>query len=300
MSPVVTSQRLTIGDLAPSIELPDADGSSVTIDFSERVATAVVFTSNGCPYALAWHDRIQDLARELAPQGVLLVQIVSNDDELQPLDSAQHMAERVRAGQVVGEFLRDADQDVARAYGATATPDVFLVDRDGVVRYHGAPDADYDDPDQKASWLREAMDDLVADRDVARPSTSPAGCSIKWRVDLLWWAGCPSHGRAAEMMAEVLERMGRQDVRIRPVEITSPAEADERGFVGSPSFHVGGADVFPAPEARPGLTCRTYQREDGRLSPLPSLDQLEERMRAVLVRPWELPGWVDFRQQSAR
>lgn len=172
-----------------------------------------------------------------------------------------------------------------------------MVDRGGVVRYHGAPDADYDDPAQRAGWLREALDDVLAGRSVARPTTPPAGCSIKWRLDLRWWAGCPSHGRAEQMVREVLDRTGRHDVRVRRVEVTTAEQAEALGFLGSPSFAVGGADLFPEPAAPPALTCRAYRLEDGRVSPLPSTEQLEARMRAALVRPWELPGWTDFRKQ---
>jgi hypothetical protein len=81
--------------------------------------------------------------------------------------------------------------------------------------------------------------------------------------------------------------------------VTSPDQAAERGFPGSPTFQVGGADLFPQPEAAPALACRTYRLDDGRVSPLPSAAQLEARLRDALVLPWELPGWVDFRQQTA-
>jgi hypothetical protein len=79
-------------------------------------------------------------------------------------------------------YLHDADQDVARAFGARTTPDVFVVDSEQRLRYRGAPDADYSDPAQRADWLREALDDLLAGREVRRPQTEPVGCSVKWRA----------------------------------------------------------------------------------------------------------------------
>jgi hypothetical protein len=93
--------------------------------------------------------------------------------------------------------------------------------------------------------------------------------------------------------------MQREDVRVDRVEVTSSEEAAERDFPGSPTFQVGGADLFPEPDAPPSMGCRIYSLEDGRVSPLPSPAQLEARLRDALVRPWELPGWVDFRQQTA-
>jgi hypothetical protein len=78
-------------------------------------------------------------------------------------------------------YLRDESQEVARAYGARTTPDVFLVDSSGTLRYRGAPDADHDDPSLDASWLREALDAVLAGDEPARPETEPVGCSVKWR-----------------------------------------------------------------------------------------------------------------------
>src|SRR4051794_26821678 len=102
--------RLGVGDPAPLLVLTDIHGATVTVDPAEHRATVVVFTSNGCPYALAWHDRIQEVARDYADQGVAVVQVVSNDAELQPLDSLAGMATRVERGEVAGSYLRDEDQ----------------------------------------------------------------------------------------------------------------------------------------------------------------------------------------------
>jgi hypothetical protein len=259
----------------------------------------VVFTSNACPYALAWHDRIQDVAREYADRDVVLVQVVSNDPVLQPRDSVEAMAQRAARGEVVGVFLRDEEQSAARAFGATATPEVFVLDGAGTVRYHGAPDGDHDDPSQRAGWLRDGLDAALDGREPATPSTSPAGCSIKWRVELLWWSGCPSHDEAAALLADTLRDLGREDVRVERREVRTPADAEALAFPGSPTVHVGGADLFPEPDATAALTCRTYRHDDGRVSPLPPREQLETRLREALVRPWELPGWVDFRRQGA-
>src|SRR3954470_9664106 len=205
--------RLGVGDLAPCLVLTDVHGETVTVDPAQSRATVVVFTSNGCPYALAWHDRIQDVAREYADRGVAVVQVVSNDPVLQPLDSLDGMAARVERGEVAGLYLRDEDQSAARRYGATATPEVFVVDTSGVVRYHGAPDRDFDDPGLRAEWLRAALDAVLDGREPELASTPPAGCSVKWRVELLWWAGCPSHERAADLVADALRELHREDVR---------------------------------------------------------------------------------------
>jgi len=292
----MTATRLTVGDAAPGFELPDVDGTPVRLEPQEHAASVVVFTANGCPFARAWHDRIQRVAQDYADRGVVVLQLVSNDDTDHPDDSVGAMAKRVAAGELAGPFLRDAEQAAAQAYGATATPEVFVVDRAGIVRYHGAPDADHDDPAQDAAWLRAALDDVLAGRDVRRPSTSPAGCSMKWRVELLWWDGCPSHGQAADLLRDTLGELGRGDVHVVEREVRTREEAQQLGFPGSPTFTVGRRDLFPV-EAVSALTCRVYER-DGRSSPLPGAADLAERLRGALARPWDLPGWVDPRKPS--
>ena len=78
-------------------------------------------------------------------------------------------------------YLHDATQEVARAYGAQTTPDVFVVDSEGTLRYRGAPDSDHGDPSQNAAWLRGALDAVLAGSDPDPAETKPVGCSIKWK-----------------------------------------------------------------------------------------------------------------------
>src|SRR4051812_6282172 len=295
----MTIARLTVGDPAPLFELPEVDGTPVRLDPGAHAATVVVFTANGCPFARAWHDRVQQVARDYAAQDVVVLQVVSNDDTHHAEDSLDAMRARVTAGELAGPFLRDAEQAAAQAYGVTATPEVFVVDHAGIVRYHGAPDADHDDPAQGAAWLREALDDVLAGREVRRPSTSPAGCSMKWRVELLWWEGCPTHPQAAALLRETLDELGRGDVHVMEREVRTRDEATELAFPGSPTFQVGRRDLFPS-GAAPALSCRVYPRDDGRVSALPDAADLAVRLRGALARPWDLPGWVDPRKPSEK
>jgi peroxiredoxin len=292
---VGSTQRLAVGDRAPAITLPAVD-QSPTSDWPASPATVVVFTANGCPFARSWHDRIQVVARDYADRGVRVLQLISNDATDHPEDGPEAMTARVAAGDFAGPLLHDADQALAQAYGATATPEVFVVDRTGIVRYHGAPDGDHDDPSQNALWLRDALDDVLAGRPVGRPETSPAGCSIKWRVELRWWEGCPTHDRAEELLTRTLVELNRGEVHVVRREVRTRDEAKALGFVGSPTFAVGGRDLFGS-DAQPALTCRLY-RSDGRSGPLPSSADLADRLRSALARPWDLPGWVDPRKPS--
>ncbi len=171
---------LAIGAPAPAFTLPDTDGATMSLD-GDGAATVVVFTCNHCPYALAWHDRLQRVAREYRDHGVRVLQINSNDAQRYPRDAPSAMAARVGRGEFAGPYLRDETQDVAQAFGATVTPDVFVLDRQGRLAYHGAPDADHRDEGLEAQWLRGALDDVIHDRPVARAQTRPVGCTIKWR-----------------------------------------------------------------------------------------------------------------------
>jgi hypothetical protein len=141
----------------------------------------IVFTGNHCPYALAWHDRLADAARDYADRGVRFLAINANDAERYPRDSLQAMQQRVAREDWPMPYLHDATQEVARAYDAKTTPDLFILDSGGVLRYRGAPDSDYDDASQRAAWLREALDAVLAGEQPARPETRPVGCSIKWK-----------------------------------------------------------------------------------------------------------------------
>jgi len=173
----------TVGDAAPSVGLPDTDGRTHAIDPSAAPATVVVFTCNHCPYALAWHDRLAAVARDYRERGVRAYAINSNDAERYPRDSYEAMQQRVCAdGGWPMPYLHDESQDVARAFGARVTPDVFVLDRDGRVVYRGAPDPDYGDPALDAQWLRAALDDTLAGRPVGRAETEPVGCSVKWKA----------------------------------------------------------------------------------------------------------------------
>jgi peroxiredoxin len=168
------------GERAPSFTLPDATGASHQLDGAP--ATVVVFTCNHCPYALAWHERLIRVAGDYAARGVRMLAINPNDAERYPRDSLEAMRERVQRGEFAGvPYLRDESQEVARAYDAQTTPDVFVLDDAGVIRYRGAPDSDYGDPGLDAAWLRSALDAVLDGRSPEPASTKPVGCSIKWK-----------------------------------------------------------------------------------------------------------------------
>jgi peroxiredoxin len=171
---------LGLGQPLPEVSLPDTGGQTVALGDGGQ-ATVVVFTCNHCPYALAWHDRIQQAARDYADRGVRFLQINANDAERYPRDSLEAMRQRVAAEDWPTPYLHDESQEVARAFGALVTPDVFVFDAGGALRYRGAPDDDYSDPSAGAQWLRGALDAVLAGLAPDPAETQPVGCSVKWK-----------------------------------------------------------------------------------------------------------------------
>ncbi len=177
---------ISIGAEAPDFSLPDTNGETWSAYDSgpsaPSPATVVVFTCNHCPYALAWHERIAQVARDYAARGVRVLAINSNDADRYPRDSYQAMKDRVAREDWPMPYLHDATQEVARDYDAKVTPDVFVLDGEGRLRYRGAPDSDYDDPGAHAAWLRDALDAILDGEEPSRAETKPVGCSIKWKA----------------------------------------------------------------------------------------------------------------------
>ena len=173
---------ISIGTQAPDFSLPDTGGANWSPTNGDGVeATVVVFTCNHCPYALAWHERITQVARDYADRGVRMLAINSNDAQRYPRDSLDAMRTRVAGEDWPMPYLRDESQQVARAYDAKTTPDVFVLDAERTLQYRGAPDSDYDDPSANAQWLRDALDAVLAGTAPSVAETKPVGCSIKWR-----------------------------------------------------------------------------------------------------------------------
>ena len=178
---------IAIGERAPHFELPGTDGATHDLrggsdEAAAAPATVVYWTCNHCPYALAWHDRMLDVARDYAERGVRVVAINSNDAARYPDDSFEAMVERVeREGDWPHPYLYDESQEVARAWGAEKTPHVFVLDPELRLRYHGAPDADYDDASHAGAWVRGALDAVLAGEEPEPTQTPAVGCGVKWK-----------------------------------------------------------------------------------------------------------------------
>ena len=183
-------KTLEIHASAPELDLPGVDGKTYRLkDFADARVLVVLFTCNHCPTAQAYEERIMRLHADYRDKGVALVAISPNDpvavrlDELGYTDIGDSFEEMKLQAQRRGfsfPYLYDGDkQRVSTAYGALATPHVFIFDHQRKLQYNGRiDDADVKSP--KAHDARNAIDDLLANRPVRVPKTRVFGCSTKW------------------------------------------------------------------------------------------------------------------------
>ena len=172
-----------LGDPVPAFTLTDTSGATHTVPADPApAATVLVVTCNHCPYVIAWNPRLRAVAEDYAPRGVRVLAINANDASRYPADSPAAMARFVRDQSWPIPYLYDESQEVARAYGAERTPEIFLFDKGGTLRYHGTVDDNYDDPAAvKAPYLREALEAVLAGKEPSTAEITPVGCTIKWK-----------------------------------------------------------------------------------------------------------------------
>jgi peroxiredoxin len=178
------SKGMALGTPAPPFSLPATDGKTYSLnDFREAKTLVVVFTCNHCPYAMASEDRLIALQRDYADRGVRFVAINPNDDRAYPDDSFDNMVKRAKAKKFNFPYLRDESQEIAQAYDAACTPDIFVFGRDRTLVYNGRIDDNWKNEEAVTRHdLREVLDALVEDREPRLPDVVPSmGCSIKWR-----------------------------------------------------------------------------------------------------------------------
>jgi peroxiredoxin len=174
-----------IGDKVSDFTLQNVDGKTVTLSTYTGNGVIVVFDCNTCPYSKAYNDRIKALHKKYAPQGYPLVAINSNDPEVSAGDSFEQMVSQAKRKDYDFPYLVDETQDVARAFGATNTPHVFVLKRNGKnfeVAYIGAIDNNSRNAslaDEK--YVEAAVDALLAGKPVATQKTKAVGCGIQWK-----------------------------------------------------------------------------------------------------------------------
>jgi peroxiredoxin len=175
--------KLKIGSRAPGFSLPAVDGKFYSLNsFTDKKILIVIFSCNHCPYVQAYEDRIIAIQKEFEKDGVQIVAINSNDDVKYPDDSFEEMKKRATDKKFNFPYLRDETQEVAKAYGASHTPQIFLFDENRKLKYEGKIDDNWQEPNKvKSKYLRDAIEELLGGKEVAVPETFSIGCTIKWK-----------------------------------------------------------------------------------------------------------------------
>ena len=179
----MATNTLKIGSSAPGFDLPNIDGKRYSLNsFADKKALIVIFSCNHCPYVQAYEDRIKQIQDDYKDKGVTVVAINSNEDKNYPDDSFENMKKRAADQKFNFLYLRDEDQSVARAYDATHTPEIFLFDKERELAFHGKIDDNWQEPNKVQNhYLKNALDELLAGKEISVPETFTIGCTIKWK-----------------------------------------------------------------------------------------------------------------------
>jgi len=172
-----------LGAPCPDFRLPAVDGKTYARDdFAGKPVLVVMFICNHCPYVQAVEDRLIRLARELELKGAQFVGVCANDAAHYPDDAFDKLASRWRERGYGFPYLHDEAQDVARAFGAVCTPDIFVYDAERRLAYRGRIDDSWKDESRVTRReLAEAIEALVEGKRPSREQRPSMGCSIKWR-----------------------------------------------------------------------------------------------------------------------
>jgi peroxiredoxin len=187
------SMMMELGCAAPAFALPDGNGKRFTLhDFDASKGLLVAFFCNHCPAVQHIVDEFVAMTAEYAPQGLATVAISCNDIEAHPEDGPDFMVSFAAERRFGFPYLYDADQSVARAFGAVCTPDFFLYDRQRKLYYRGQFDSTrpvtihtQGNPGAGAkpsgADMRAAVASLLADRPPPAGQKPSMGCSVKWK-----------------------------------------------------------------------------------------------------------------------
>ncbi|HEY8515137.1 MAG TPA: thioredoxin family protein [Candidatus Binatia bacterium] len=180
---LLESQSIELGAPCPDFALRGVDGKRwARDDFAQKDVLVVMFICNHCPYVKAVEDRIIALRKEFADRPVQFVGICSNDPTDYPDDAPARLAERWREKGYGFPYLIDDTQEVARAFGAVCTPDIYVYGPDRRLAYHGRIDDNWKEPDKVTRReLKEAIEALLEGRRPSADQKPTIGCSIKWK-----------------------------------------------------------------------------------------------------------------------
>jgi len=173
---------LSISELAPDFNLPATDGKNYSLaDFSDVELIVIFFTCNHCPYVINSDEITRKTVEKYLIQKVKFIGINSNSKNTYEDDSFEHMVERMSDHKFPWLYLYDETQEVALSYGALRTPHFYVFDKERKLVYTGrAVDSPRDPSKISMNDLENALDEIIAGKQVTVPVTNPIGCNVKW------------------------------------------------------------------------------------------------------------------------
>lgn len=176
-------KRMKRGATAPHFSLPATDGKTYTLnDFKGCKALLIVFMCNHCPYVKPKIEEMKRIAKDYKAQGLAMVSINSNDALSHPDDSFESMKRMSKEKQLNFPYLYDESQEVAKAYGATCTPDPFLFDSNFKLVFHSRIDDTHGADPIKKHEMHNAIGGFLSEGEVSLKEKPSMGCNIKWKL----------------------------------------------------------------------------------------------------------------------
>ena len=180
---LIHSTMVPLGTPAHDFSLRGTDGKTYRLEsFKDHPVLVLVFMCNHCPYVQAVLGRLIALQNEMQEKGVRLVGINPNDTVRYPEDSLENMVRLVREKNIPFPYLIDASQEVARAYDAVCTPDIYVYGPERTLKYRGRLDDNWKEPEKVTRRdLHAAIEALLSSKEISADQTPSMGCSIKWK-----------------------------------------------------------------------------------------------------------------------
>ena len=171
-----------IGQKAPSFEnLKGTDGKQYSLStFDDKQIVVLIFMANRCPTARVYTDRLKAIQTDYGEKGIQLVGVNSDNQYFFSNETIAKMLEVSDERELNFPYLKDEDQSIAKKYGALVTLHAFVLDKERKLRYRGRIDDSRDPMKVTINDLRNALDDLLLNREVRVPETRPFACSIEY------------------------------------------------------------------------------------------------------------------------
>ena len=177
--------KYEVGDAVSDFSLKNVDGKKISLSGYADKGAIIIFDCNTCPFSKAYNDRIIALHAKYKDKGYPVIAINANDAKMSPGDSFDHMVSQAKSKSYTFPYLIDETQEVAKSFGATNTPHVFVVNKKGdgfVVAYIGAIDNNSRDAQSADKrYVEDAVEALISNQTVSNSKTKAIGCGIKYR-----------------------------------------------------------------------------------------------------------------------